>query len=227
MGSSSKGSALQSSFSDAKSFASNPFGVFGRKGGGGGNDIMGSGELDLEEFKRRLGEINPQFFEADFGAEKTRGIAELLERRGRGIEPRDPAFERFRESQFNIFEQGAEEQRQNVASNLARRGLGSSSTGINQLAGVDRNLGLRREALGAQIGMQELGRRDNALQQSLGAFGQSAAAQDMQLNARSAGLENLLAIPALQVSQQAAINAGKLPEEDEPGLIDRLLGGLY
>jgi hypothetical protein len=142
-------------------------------------------------------------------------------------------FERFRESQFNIFERGAEEQRRNAAANLSRLGLGSSSVGLNQLQNIDRDLGLRREALGAQVGLQELGRQDQALLNALGAFGQSGAAKDLELSARSAGLENLLALPTLQVAQQAATTAGQLPQGagGNRGLLgnvfEGILGGLF
>jgi hypothetical protein len=215
-------------FSDFRSFAENPSAFLRGDDGSGEEDSQPTlDDLDLGQFRSRLNQVTPEFFEADFGAENTRGIAELLERRGRGIAPRDTAFERFRDSQFNIFEQGAEQERANVASNLARRGLGSSSTGLNQLSNVDRNLSLRREALGSQIGLQELGRQDQALQQSLGAFGQAAAAKDLELSSRSAGLENLLALPTLQVAQQAAANAGKLPPERKPGLLGNIFEGLF
>lgn len=183
-------------------------------------------DIDLAEFNRRLAEINPQFFEADFGAERFGGIADVLEQRGRGIAPRDPAFERFQEAQFNVFEQGAEEQRRNVASELSRRGLGGSSTAINALGRVDERLAGQRAALGGQLGIQELQRQDQALLQAAGVLGQAGAARDLELSARAAGLENLLAGPALQVSRQAAIAAGRLPQERQPGILGGVLGGL-
>jgi len=195
--------------------------------GGGGGGGGGGDELDLAAFKAKLAEINPQFFNANFGSDKMGGIAQLLENRGRGIEGYDPAFDKFRESQFNVFEEGATGERQNAASNLQRMGLGNSSTSIDQLGGVDRRLNLQRNSLNSQLGMQQMGRQDQALQSSLGAFGQSAAAKDMELNARTAGLENLLAIPSLQVSQQAAINAGKMPPPEEKGLLGSMFGGLF
>lgn len=200
-------------------------------------DIFGGGtapsqnipvdDLDLSAFQGQLNTLNPQFFNAQFGGDRLRGIADLLEQRGRGTAPRDPAFERFRESQFNIFEQGAEQERQNVASNLARRGLGSSSVGLNQLANVDRNLALRREALGSQLGMQELGRQDQALLQSAGVLGQAGMAEEARLNAITSGLENLLAVPTLQVAQNAAILGSRLPPERRRGPIGNILGGLF
>lgn len=196
----------------------NPFSFSGRQT---------SPEIDFSEFQRKLSEVNPQFFNADFGSESIRGIAQTLENRGRGIAPRDIGFERFRDSQFNIFERGAEEQRQNVAANLARRGLGGTSAGINQLSNVDRELSQRREALGAQVGLQELSRQDQALQQSLSAFGQAGAARDLELSAASSGLQNLLAVPTLQVSQQAARSAGALPPERPRGLLGNVFGGLF
>ena len=214
--------------SDLASFAENPAAFFrGLSGQGGGqNDSVADEniELDLNAFKAKLAEINPQFFEADFGLDDIRGIANQFRDIGQGAP--DPRFQRFQDAQFNIFESGAASQRANAASNLARRGLLGSSTGLNQLGGIDAQLGQRREALGAQLGMQQLGRQDQALQNALGAFGQAAAMQDLQLNARSAGLENLLAIPSLQVAQQAAINAGKLPEEEKAGILSGLFKGI-
>ena len=110
---------------------------------------------------------------------------------------------------------------------MARRGLGSSSVSLNQLQNVDRDLNLRREALGSQLGMQELGRQDQSLLQSIDAFGRAGAARDLELSARSAGLENLLALPTLEVAQTAALNSGRLPPERKPGLLGNVFEGLF
>lgn len=219
-----------SAFSDIQSFAENPSdflnGLLGNEDGsferGGGGD---GSPLDLQAFQDKLNEINPQFFEADFGAGDIRGIAEQQRDIGRGGP--DPRFQRFQESQFNIFESGANQQRANAASQLARSGLLNSSTGFDRLGNIDAQLGQRREALGSRIGLQELGRQDQALQSAVGSFGQAGAAKDLELSSRTAGLENLLAIPTLQVAQTAAQNAGKLPDEKESGLLGNIFEGLF
>lgn len=184
-------------------------------------------DLDLSNFRSILDRFNPQFFDADFGGQRLTGIADVLEQRGRGIAPRDPAFERFRESQFDVFESGAEQQRARAASDLARRGLGGSSTALNQLSGIDERLGRQRSALDAQLGLQELQRQDQSLLQSAGVLGQAGAAEQARLGSVTAGLENLLAIPSLQVSQQAAELAGRIPQERQPGFLGNIFGGLF
>lgn len=249
MGSSNTGSAFKSTFgggqsgqsratgfgnifsggsfrSDGADFLKNPasFLGFGNSGGGGEDDELSFGDIDLEEFNKKLAEFNPQFFNADFGSENLSEIANTLKDRSEGS---DPAFEQFRESQFNIFDQGAEEERSNAAGNLARLGILNSSTGTNELNKVDRNLNLRKGALSSQIGLQDLNRQDQNLLSSAGVFGQAGAARDLELSAISSGLENLLAPEALKISRIAAINAGKLPPEEEKGLFGNIFSGLF
>lgn len=184
-------------------------------------DIQG----DLSNFRSQLAQINPEFLQADFGADQARGLSDVF--RNIGLGGTDPRFRSFAESQFNVFESGAQQQRQNLANELGRRGLLNSSVGLTQLGNVDAGLSQQRQQLASQLGLQQLGRQDQALQQSLGALGQAAALQDLQLGARSAGLENILAPASLSVSETAAANAGRLPPQRQPGVFGRAFGGLF
>jgi hypothetical protein len=210
---------------------------FGRISTGDGQGI------NVADFQRKLANFNPQFFDTDFGqqrysdlADKVGGVSDRLSNIGFG--GRDPRFDAFQQAQFNIFESGAAQQRQNMASEMERRGLGNSSVAMNQMGNIDARLAQQKNLLGSQLGMQQLARQDQALNQSLGGYGlqgrtlgQYSAAQDLGLNSVTAGLQNLLALPALEVSALAARNAGKLPPEEEPGLIgglfDDIFGGLF
>lgn len=168
-------------------------------------------------FKSQLMQINPEFLSADFGSN-------ILRQRALGQDQSDIPFQRFAESQFNIFESGAAQQRQNTAENLARRGLLNSSVGLGALQNVDAQLAQQREGLGSQLGLQQLTRRDQALMDS-------ARLKDLELSARTAGLENLLALPTLDVARLAAENAGKVPSDSggggrRGGLVGGFLGAL-
>ncbi len=117
---------------------------------------------------------------------------------------------------------------------MARRGLGNSSVAMNQMGNIDARLAQQKNLLGSQLGMQQLARQDQALNQSLGGYGlqgrtlgQYSAAQDLGLNSVTAGLQNLLAKPELEIAKAAAINAGRLPPEKEPGLLGGIFGGLF
>lgn len=218
-------------------------GLFNR--GGSFGSIGGfSNNLDIETFRSALKEYNPQLFSADYGGQQfqdlaTRfgGLADQFERERLNV-GQDPRFEQYRESQFNVFEEGADEQRRRASAELARRGLGGSSTSLNQLGAINQRLDTQRQALSGQIGLQEMNREDQlrqaatqnlfgALGSQQGALGAAGGAEEARLNAVSAGLENLLAIPSLQVSQQAVEVAGRLPEEEEPGLFGKIFGGLF
>lgn len=226
----------------------NIFSGIGNPFGGGGTSkpsIPNLPELDLEEFKKRLPGVTEQLFGADFGGEQFQDLANRFQRLARQFEQerlnvaQDPRFQQFQEAQFNVFEQGAEQDRRDAAANLARSGIGvGSSNFINQLGGINQRLNTQRQALAGQLGLQELGREDQLRQQatqnlfgSLGAqasaLGQAGSAEDLRLNALTAGLENYLAIPSLQVSQQAAQVAGTLPGERRPGLLSSILKGLF
>lgn len=168
-------------------------------------------------FKSQLMQINPEFLSADFGSN-------ILRQRALGQDQSDIPFQRFAESQFNIFESGAAQQRQNVAENLARRGLLNSSVGLGALQNVDAQLAQQREGLGSQLGLQQLTRRDQALMDS-------ARLKDLELSARTAGLENLLALPTLDVARLAAENAGKVPSDSSnnsgvSGIVNKVLNAI-
>lgn len=212
-------------FSDSRDFLKNPSAFLGLSNSGGDEeDPLAFDEANFDEFNSRLNQFNDQFFNADLGSESLFDIASTFRNRSEGS---DPSFERFRDSQFNIFEAGAEEERSNAAANLARLGILNSSTGVNELNKVDRNLNFRKEALGSQIGLQDLNRRDQNLLNAAAVTGQAGAARDLELSSISAGLENLLAPEALKISRIAAINAGKLPPEQEEGLFGKIFDGLF
>ena len=194
-------------------------------GGGGEGDPLSTANYDLSEFINKLGQYNNQFFNTDFGQNRFSGLANIFENIGTG--GNDPRFDAYQQAQFNIFDSGATQQRQNVMAELGRRGLGNSSTGLNQLMNVDSNLAQQKQLLGSQLGMQQLGRQDNALGQALSAWNQYSNAQDMGLNSITAGLQNLLAVPSLEVSRTSANNQGRLPPPQRRGLLGDIFSGIF
>lgn len=186
-------------------------------GSGRGSNVSSNPTLEdfgIDAFKEKLEEVNPSFFGADYGSR-------LLHGRALGLDNTDRMFDKYAQSRFNIFESGAQQQRENMSANLQRMGLGNSSVGLNQLSNIDSSLSQQRESLGSELGLQQLQRRDQALLDA-------ASMKELEFGATTVGLENLLAMPTLEIGRLAAVNAGKVPEDKSGGgLLGGLLGGLF
>ena len=134
----------------------------------------------------RLGQIRGDF-ESRLGG---------LRQRFQGISTgEDPRFEALRQAQLGQLDSNQQAQQAQQAGFFGRRGLGGSSAALNaqqQLAG---GFDAQRNTLTAQLGMQQLGRQDQALQQLLGInaqqaqFGAGLEGQRAGITGQQAGLQ--------------------------------------
>ena len=88
--------------------------------------------------------------------------------------PFDTRFEDFRNAQFDQLNYEQDQQKSMTSDFFARRGLGGSSASLNQLSNVGDKFGRHRSTLGAQLGLQQMQRQDQALQTAAGLYGQEA-----------------------------------------------------
>ena len=102
----------------------------------------------------------------------------------------DPIFKRFKEAQFSQLSADELASRQNQSEFFQRRGIAGTSASMNAEQQSLANAARQKELLTSQLGMQEMGRSDTALQQLLGA------------TAQRAGLESGL------IGQQTALSSG-------------------
>lgn len=167
---------------------------------------------DLDEFKAALAKFNPEFFNAvDPTARKlVTGIAE-----GGG---QDSAFEAFMESVLGQFGRERQFQTGQLSTQLGRRGIGGSAA-INELNRLNRGFEDRESTLVGQLGLQQLGRSDQAI-------GQLQSLREAELSGISTGLQNLLAIPTLNVAQTAAEAQGAEVDSGGGGVFSDFLDKL-
>jgi len=105
----------------------------------------------------------------------------------------DPRFEAFRQAQLNEFETGANRQLGNVNANLSRTGV-TGSVAQNERNRLLGGLGNQRQSLTSGLGLQQMGRQDNAMNRAAGLFGQrqgmlsGLAGQQAGLFGQQAGL---------------------------------------
>ena len=188
-----------------------PFGFRGEDRGGDDSGVDDD-ELGLADFKSALAEFNPQFFDAvdPLARRLVTGIAE-----GGG---RDTAFQMFQEAQLGQFGRQRQFQTGQLQTQLGRQGIGGSAA-INELNRLNLGFEGREASLVGQLGLQQLGRSDQAI-------GQLQGFREAELSGISTGLQNLLAIPTLQVAQTAAEAAGEDGDDGGGGLFGGLLDQL-
>ena len=163
--------------------------------------VKGQNAPTLDAFEQQLGRIAPQFLDANFGASDVGAIGDIFQ--GIGTGKSDPRFENFRQAQLNQL--GTDQTRQEAMTSdfFSRRGLGGSAAQLNQLQGVGTEFADRRQSLTGQIGLQQLGRQDQALQTAAGLFGQRAGLQQQAFDQQSAGLEALTLPFTLETARRA------------------------
>lgn len=165
--------------------------LFGGGGGGGG----GGPPLDLEAFRALLGGQNQGILD---NQGRLGGIADRLQGISQG---NDPRFAAFQEGQFGLLNAQRGQALRDQGNTLARTGV-TGSVALNEQNKVGGQFDLQKRALSGQLGLQQLGRQDQALLNQVGVLGQQN--QFGQL-----ALQNLLAEPTLNIAQLAAQNQGQ------------------
>lgn len=107
----------------------------------------------------------------------------------------DPRFQAYQDAQMRQLQMSQNADLASADANLARRGLGGSTVGMNVDNGINANYANQRGTLVGGLGLQQMQRQDAALGQ------QGSVLND--------ALQNELAIPGIQVAQLAAENSGK------------------
>ena len=127
----------------------------------------------------------------------------------------DPRFGAFRTAQLDLLESQRSQQTGALQNQFARTGLGDSSAATNQVNALNQQFNLQGRGLSSQIGLQQLGRQDQALGAQAGLVGQQAGIVGQQagltagaVDLGQTGVQNTLAIPTLGIASQAAQNAG-------------------
>lgn len=117
------------------------------------------------------------------------GLIAAQQGRAQGIDPR---FDEFRQNQ--LAQLNANEQRQQAGQSefFNRRGLGGSSAALNAQNRVSGGFNKQRATLTSQLGLQQLGRQDDALIQQQSLFGQQAQIGS-GLIGQGAGFQNQIA----------------------------------
>ncbi len=133
---------------------------------GGISSGLGSINTGLGGISSGVGDVS-QRFSQDFGGlqQNLRGVLEG---------GNDPRFEAFRQAQNEQLLEEQERQQAQTSDFFGRRGIGGSSAALTELQNQGTGFAQQRRQLGAQLGLQQLGRQDTALQQLLGAAGQRA-----------------------------------------------------
>ena len=196
----------------------------GQGGGEDGPNLLEMLQELLGPFNEQLDQINPQFLNADFAdASGTLDpiIADFMKIGQGGADPR---FAAFQNSQFNVLRSAAGKRQAMTQEQFGRRGFGGSGAELGALAAIEKETGMQEQNIASQLGLQQLGRQDNALL-TAGNLGLQRAesvnqAQQSELDARQAGLTNLLANPTLITSLLAALAGG---DEDTLELLEDML----
>ncbi len=126
----------------------------------------------------------------------------------------DPRFQAFRASQMESLAASQQAQQARQSEFFTRRGLGSSAAALNQQNVLAQQFGREEQAITGQLGLQELGAQQQALQTSLGIGTQQAGLLGQQAGfmGQQAGL----------VGQQAGI-AGQEFGVTQAGITSRNL----
>ena len=94
----------------------------------------------------------------------------------------DPRFANFANSQRNILRTQTAQQQSQASDMFGKRGLGESSAALNALTGIQGQGQMQERNMLAQLGLQEMGRQDQALNLAAGLTGQ-------QMGARMGGIQ--------------------------------------
>ena len=201
------------------------------------------GQPGLAEFFKQLGLSNSQFLnnpmfqqlqQGLFGANGQGGLGGDLAGLQKtqfdiasGKDGGDPRFEAFKQSQLQQLASDQQGQQARQGEFFSRRGLGGSSAALNQQNKLSSSFGQQSQNLASQIGMQQLGRQDQALLNQQNIVGQragltqlGAGLEEQRLGQVTAGLENLTIGEQLSIGRLAAENAGKSPGGDSGGGFD-------
>ena len=120
-------------------------------------------------------QIGQSGYDVRGAATDTRGIANTvggLAQEYRDIAGgEDPRFAAYQEAQFGLQERGADRRRAQTGNYFARRGLGTSSAGLEEQNAIERDLALEQQGLSGSLGLQQLTRQDQARGQALSAYG--------------------------------------------------------
>jgi len=128
----------------------------------------------------------------------------------------DPRFEAYKTAQLQQLAADQQAQQARQSEFFSRRGLGGSSAALNQMNRLETGFGQQKQNLAATIGMQQLGRQDQALLNQQNILGQRAGLaqlmgglEETRLGQVTAGLENLTIGEQLAIARLAAENAGQ------------------
>lgn len=160
----------------------------------------------------------------DLSTQNIGGIAGEFATIGRG--GGDPRFDAFKTAQLGQLETDQQRQEALTSNFFSRRGLGGSSAALNALNNVGTQYGQQRQNMNASLGLQQLGRQDQALTTAAGLYGTQFGleqgrysqigqlglaqgrfglqAEEQDLSAITAGLENLTLPYTLETERQAA-----------------------
>ena len=102
----------------------------------------------------------------------------------------DPRFAAYQKAQEEAMGRAHAGQQRLQSEMFGRRGLGSSSAALNAQNNLAGDFGNQRKMLAAQLGMQQMGRQDQALAQAAGLYGQQGnmLGQQAGLFGQQAGL---------------------------------------
>jgi len=159
-----------------------------------------------------LNQINPQYLNsANQINQQSRQVgrtANFLQGIGMGTQT-DPRFQAMAQSRLGQLQAQQGQQQSQQDQFFGRRGLEGSAAQLNQQNKLATSFGGQQNQMMANIGMQQMGRQDQALSQSLQARGQVAGMQGQRLAGLQGYLQNLAAPVALQTAQTAAEQAGE------------------
>jgi len=178
----------------------------------------------LGDFSAELARQNPAFLDPDFNVDDFQGIAGTYEGISQGADPR---FQEFQDAQFALMDSNRRQQLGETGQYFSRRGLGGTSAELNAMNRLNAGFGMQRQQLGAQLGMQQLGRQDTALGQQAGMLGMANQARQAEMEAITAGLQNLTIHEQIAIMRLAAQNAGDVsPVQAGGGLFGQKLTGM-
>lgn len=212
-------------FGGIKEKAQDVFGGAVNRGGGLFNPSRVSGGFDITQGalqgSQRIGDITSGAAgdiraltgglggatEADFGA-----LSSLRDfQMGIATGEDDPRFARFEEAQRNILGEQFRGRSAQQANFFGRSGAGGTAAELNAAQGLGREKGLAFQGLNAQLGMQQMGRQDQAAQLAGGFAGQGLGGQFTQFGQQVGGIQ---AASGLEVGGiESAFQMGLVPKQ--------------
>ena len=199
-------------------------------GFGGLQGQVGGINTDLSQFQQQQAQAQSGLGGVSSALDRIRGTFEsrlggLRDRFQQQSTGTDPQFEAMRQAQLGQIDTNQQAQQAQQSEFFGRRGLGGSSAALNAQQRLAGGFDQQRQGLTAQLGMQQLGRQDNALQQLLGLagteaqFGSGLQGQLAGLLGQSAGLAGSQA--GIR-SQQAGLQSGLFGQQ--AGLLGQQVG---